>query len=261
MKGRRPVVENNSGDNHSTANDELNVYKQNLIKEAEKIILEKFPKKILEFNELLERHDFSYERLQELLPDPNEIIPVPLTQLNDKDGQPEAKRARVVPFKSEIAGTPVYGFPSGTVKCNLKLAELTDATKPLLREAVEDVNKLKLWITFLIPRIEDGNNFGVSIQEEALNEVRTVESEAASFLDQMSRYFVSRARLVTKIAKYPHVDDYRRAILDMDEKQFINIRLVLMETRNHLATLHDMITKNLEKIKKPRSTEHVLNMY
>lgn len=38
-----------------------------------------------------------------------------------------------------------------------------------------------------------------------MNEVRTVESEAASFLDQMSRYFVSRARLVTKVAKYPHV--------------------------------------------------------
>lgn len=54
-------------------------------------------------------------------------------------------------------------------------------------------------------------------------------------------------------------EDYRRAILDMDEKQFINIRLVLTEMRNHFATLHDMITKNLEKIKTPRSNnaEHM----
>lgn len=28
-----------------------------------------------------------------------------------------------------------------------------------------------MWITLLIPRIEDGNNFGVSIQEETLGEV------------------------------------------------------------------------------------------
>jgi proteasome activator subunit 3 (PA28 gamma) len=62
-----------------------------------------------------------------------------------------------------------------------------------------------MWIVFLIPRIEDGNNFGVSIQEEALNEVRTVEAEAASFYDQMSRYFLSRAELVVKAAKFPHV--------------------------------------------------------
>ncbi|VDK71971.1 unnamed protein product [Cylicostephanus goldi] len=126
-----------------------------------------------------------------------------------------------------------------------------------------------MWITLLIPRIEDGNNFGVSIQEETLGEVRNVESEAASFLDQMSRYFTSRAKLLTKIAKYPHVDDYRRAILDMDEKQFINIRyiflliflcdsarsrLVVLEMRNHFSTLYDIITKNIEKIKKPRNS-------
>ncbi|VDK61375.1 unnamed protein product [Anisakis simplex] len=129
-----------------------------------------------------------------------------------------------------------------------------------MRDSVEAVNKVKMWILFLIPRIEDGNNFGVSIQEEALNEVRTVEGEAASFLDQISRYFVSRARLITKVAKYPHVEDYRRAILDMDEKQFINIRLVLTEMRNHFATLHDMITKNLEKIKTPRNN-NIEHMY
>lgn len=31
--------------------------------------------------------------------------------------------------------------------------------------------QVKMWITLLIPRIEDGNNFGVSIQEETLSEV------------------------------------------------------------------------------------------
>jgi hypothetical protein len=38
----------------------------------------------------------------------------------------------------------------------------------------------------------------------------------------MSRYFISRARIITKVAKYPHVDDYRRAIADTDEKQFLS---------------------------------------
>ncbi|KIH59179.1 proteasome activator pa28 beta subunit [Ancylostoma duodenale] len=168
---------------------------------------------------------------------------------------------------------PLYGFINGSVPCNAQLADLMDQVRPLLRDAVEHVNKVKMWITLLIPRIEDGNNFGVSIQEETLGEVRNVESEAASFLDQMSRYFTSRAKLLTKVAKYPHVDDYRRAILDMDEKQFINIRcfviipsifdvafefvlfrLVVLEMRNHFSTLYDIITKNIEKIKKPRNS-------
>lgn len=64
----------------------------------------------------------------------------------------------------------------------------------------------------MIPKIEDGNNFGVSIQEDTLAEVQSVESEAAAFFDQISRYFISRAKIVSKVAKYPHIEDYRRAV-------------------------------------------------
>lgn len=72
--------------------------------------------------------------------------------------------------------------------------------------------QLKMWISFMIPKIEDGNNFGVSIQEDTLAEVQSVESEAAAFFDQISRYFISRAKILSKVAKYPHIDDYRRAV-------------------------------------------------
>ena len=51
-----------------------------------------------------------------------------------------------------FSGTPVYGFVNGMVKCNEKLAELTDITRPMLRDAVEAVNKVKMMIMFLIPR-------------------------------------------------------------------------------------------------------------
>lgn len=56
-----------------------------------------------------------------------------------------------------------------------------------------------MWVSFLIPKIEDGNNFGVGIQEDTLGEIRTVESEAAAFFDQLSRYYITRAKLVSKV--------------------------------------------------------------
>jgi len=245
---------------------QLGTYKRELAIEAEKIVQDQFPCKVVEINQLLTSSQFSYNRLPDLLLDGDLNIPKPNQLLNSTENHvdvvPKKRMRTAEPLDSDattIEGTKVIGFVNGSVPCNAKIAELIDITRPLLRDAVESVNKVKMWILFLIPRIEDGNNFGVSIQEETLAEVRTVESEAAGFLDQMSRYFISRARLVTKVAKYPHVDDYRRAIQDMDEKQFINIRLVLTEMRNHFATLHDMIMKNLEKIKKPRSNnaEHM----
>ena len=146
-------------------------------------------------------------------------------------------------------GSRVLILPYGTVRCNKHIVELIDIVKPLVRQLVEDTNLLKMWVLFLIPRIEDGNNFGVSIQEEALTEIRTVEAEATTYFDQMSRYFLSRARIITKIAKYPHVDDFRRNVAEIDEKEFIYLRLTVAELRNHYASLHDIVTKNLEKIK------------
>uniref|UniRef100_A0A1B0GKP0 Proteasome activator PA28 C-terminal domain-containing protein n=1 Tax=Lutzomyia longipalpis TaxID=7200 RepID=A0A1B0GKP0_LUTLO len=108
-----------------------------------------------------------------------------------------------------------------------------------------------MWISFLIPKIEDGNNFGVSIQEDTLSEIQTVESESAALFEQISRYFISRAKVISKVAKYPHVEDYTD---ELDEKEYLSLWLVMCEVRNRYCSLHDIVTKNLEKLKKPRSS-------
>lgn len=85
-------------------------------------------------------------------------------------------------------------------------------------------------------------------------EIPQVESEAGAFFDQISRYFISRAKIVSKVAKYPHIEDYRRAVQELDEKEFLSLWLVVCEVRNRYSSLHDIVIKNLEKLKKPRSS-------
>lgn len=151
-------------------------------------------------------------------------------------------------------GTKVLALASGPVLCNQPICDLITIVKPVIRKLVEDSNLLKMWISFMIPKIEDGNNFGVSIQEDTLAEIQSVESEAAAFFDQISRYFISRAKIVSKVAKYPHIDDYRRAVQELDEKEYLSLWLVMCEVRNRYSSLHDIVIKNLEKLKKPRSS-------
>jgi len=238
---------------------ELEAFKTKQRTDGELVVLNIFPEKVHELNQLLVDGTFDYARLPKIvqdvnIPKPNELL------LDNNHAHPPAKRQKTSDNgAADLEGTKVITFVCGTVPCNSELAGLIEPVKAVLRGAVEDFNRVKLWILLLIPRMEDGNNFGVSIQEEVLSEVRTVEAEAATFLDQLSRYFHTRGKMVTKIARYPHVDDYRRAIQDLDEKQFINLRLVLLEMRNHYATLHDLIVKNLEKIRKPRNSnmEHL----
>uniref|UniRef100_A0A1A9W9B7 Proteasome activator PA28 C-terminal domain-containing protein n=1 Tax=Glossina brevipalpis TaxID=37001 RepID=A0A1A9W9B7_9MUSC len=116
-----------------------------------------------------------------------------------------------------------------------------------------------MWISFMIPTIEDGNNFGVSIQKGILDEIKNEETEPAAIFDQISRYFLSGAKVITKVAKYPHIDDYRRVVVELDEKEYLSLWLIVCEVRNRYSSLHDIVTKNMEKIKNPRASnaEHL----
>jgi len=236
-------------------------YKDELIKKAETLITTGFPEKIVQLNEMLETHMFANRNFHEVYQALN--IPVPdavaLNHVGEGgDGAPSLKRPRrdadAEPNSIDLTGTKVFAIPSGTVNCNEPICELIKVVKPVIRGLVEDSNLLKMWISFMIPKIEDGNNFGVSVQEDTLAEIQSVESEAAAFFDQISRYFISRAKIVSKVAKYPHIEDYRRAVQELDEKEFLSLWLVMCEVRNRYSSLHDIVIKNLEKLKKPRSS-------
>lgn len=244
-------------------------YKGELIKKAETLIMTGFPEKIVQLNEILETPMFADRNFQDVhqviearwlwlcvqkrdfrsvinfrnlfqalnIPIPNAIS---LNHVGDTaskdDGAPANKRARVESNSSSAVevsiasgGSKVLALPSGTVNCNVPICDIIKIVKPVIRALVEDSNLLKMWISFLIPKIEDGNNFGVSVQEDTLGEIQSVESEAAAFFDQISRYFISRAKIVSKVAKYPHIEDYRRAVqvMTLEKKKRSNRMFVI----------------------------------
>ncbi|ELU10146.1 hypothetical protein CAPTEDRAFT_149100 [Capitella teleta] len=243
------------------ANEQLDGFKAKCKKDAEHLVKNLFPQKVVHLNELLTSEQFSMVRLDNIAEEVN--IPYMEPVILDNDGAPLSKKRRKSETNNDavvVQGTPVHILPNGKAPCNKYISELCAIIKPLIRELIDQANLIKMWITYLIPRIEDGNNFGVSIQEDTMAEARTVETEAATYLDQISRYYMTRAKVISKVAKYPHVDDYRQTVLELDEKEFVSLRLVLCELRNHYASLHDIIMKNIDRIRKPRNC-NTDNMY
>lgn len=66
-------------------------------------------------------------------------------------------------------------------------------------QLVELCNTVKIWIQLNIPRMEDGNNFGVSVQEETVNELSRAEDSGFALLDTITKYYVTRGKLVSKV--------------------------------------------------------------
>ncbi|XP_062523220.1 proteasome activator complex subunit 3-like [Corticium candelabrum] len=229
-----------------THDKQLKEFKDEFNKEAEKMLRECFPKKVVELNSLLHSDVFQVA-YSPLFPRMNKAG----VDESCDDVNPIAKKRKL------HDGAVLDGVTDGGIQgvsANRQIGEGIRRLKPEIITLVTSCNKMKVWIQLLIPRIEDGNNFGVSIQEEILGEVSRVETDASSFLDHISRYYIARGKLASKLLKYPTVEDYRIAVDELDEKQYVNLRLTLCEMRNIYSSLHDMIMKNLEKIKKPRSS-------
>ncbi|KAG7263181.1 hypothetical protein CRUP_035759 [Coryphaenoides rupestris] len=234
----------------------VDAFRERITSEAEDLVANFFPKKLLELDHFLKDPIINICELKEIHSEINLTVPDPIliSDLHDGLEAQNAKKRKLEEATGEdkLPGTKVFVMPGGMmIVATLIVLPLMlirarikrGVFEPLYREIASTV---KMWVQLLIPRIEDGNNFGVSIQEETVAELRTVEGEAA--------YYITRAKLVSKIAKYPHVEDYRRTVTEIDEKEYISLKIIVSELRNQYVTLHDMILKNIEKIKRPRSS-------
>lgn len=94
-----------------------------------------------------------------------------------------------------------------------------------------------------------------------MSELARAEASAFTVVESIAKYYLSRAKLITKALKYPNIEDYKMCLTDLDEKEYINLKLCCLDLANNFAILQDLVWKNMEKITKPRPTAAHHHMY
>jgi len=138
------------------------------------------------------------------------------------------------------------------MKANAHLRVLHDETKTDCEELANLCEKLRLWVNLTMPKIEDGDNFGVQVQEEVLSELQRAQESATNLRDSIRQHHLSRAKICSKIIKYPHIEDYVIALKEHDGKQFYTAIQVLHDLQHIYAVITDIIHKNISKIRCPK---------
>lgn len=230
-------------------NEAVEQFRENTRKEALEIFEVHIPKKLAHLQTLYKSH----------------ILDTPVTQFGfgkaeDKDdaGEEGGDRKRRRVEKEAEAGSKARvedGVYLGEVPCNQEIMKVTEIIRTEFEDASCTLHKLKLWIQLSIPRIEDGNNFGVEVQEETLHEVSAYEKKCHNILDMLRHYFSSRAHLVAKSLRYPGVEDYSRSVVETDKNAYFLLSSEFWELQKVYSVVYDMISKNLEKILNPRGQE------
>jgi len=206
---------------------------QNLEKECYRIIFDIFPEKIKLLDEMYKsRKEFNLNKneVKQELPKPSDLI------CEKKDDQ-ERKTAQTV------------------IAANKALTDLVEVLQKEILEMSEMINALSIWVKLNVPRIADGNNFGVEVQEEITKVLESAEDAGYDVLDSFATYHSTRGTILVNVLAHPNIIDFRHALQELDEKTYIKTCLLANELRNDYITLYDLLAKNMDTLITPRSGE------
>ncbi|XP_060949630.1 proteasome activator complex subunit 1 [Limanda limanda] len=226
---------------------------QKLTKEAEQLVAVFFPQKIEDLQTLMKSATCCVDL--ESLKAPLDIpMPDPVkdeAKAKKKKEEAKAKKAKEGK-KDKDSDDEEDAEPRAPICINGRVQSLLQEVKPQIHTLKEKLNTVSMWMQLQIPKIEDGNNFGVAVQEKVFEVLTSNRTKIEGFQTQISKYYSERGDAVAKASKSPHVGDYRQLVHELDQYQYFELRLVLQDICNTYAVLFDVITKNYDKIKKPR---------
>ena len=245
--------------------DALESWQRSIRDKAITIIQKTLPEKILSLNAKIAEIDSKKDHLfskvayfdaTRIGTDTN-VYPASSDSASLKDGPSSKKRKTTSESaapngESSSSDDSAHVF-SGVVHTPSYLADAFDELRAEWDELIELMDALKMYINLQMPQIEDGDTFGVSIQEEALNEVVRTQESAYNLIATPFTYHSTRGDLAAKLVRYPGVKDYAQAIEEHDRKSVYRLKMHLTDMRNMYAVVFDILKKNIAKISKPKS--------
>ncbi|CAL8397663.1 unnamed protein product [Arctogadus glacialis] len=228
---------------------------QSLTKEAEALLSKQFPQSMAEMDVLLK----TCLSRPDLVRAPLDIpIPDPAKEEAKRKKKEEKEAAAGKKEEGDKEDKEDEGPPCGPICCNEHVERALREVKPQIHSLKEKLNTVSMWMQLQIPQIEDGNNFGVAVQEKVFELLTLTRTKIEAFQTQISKYYSERGDAVAKASKQPHVGDYRQLVHELDQYQYSELRLVVLEIRNTYAVLFDIINKNYDKIMKPKGASKAL---
>ncbi|KAI5449636.1 hypothetical protein NCC49_004187 [Naganishia albida] len=109
------------------------------------------------------------------------------------------------------------------------------------------------WLRLEVPTIEDGNNFGVDVQDKILRSLHQFRS--SSWEHQVlpkARHYGDRRALAMSWCRYPNLEDHAAAIALGDRHWFYFAHSALDAQRSHALAVLDGLQKNWTRVHDPK---------
>merc|ERR1719308_287318 len=180
--------------------------------------IEEYEEKVKEIEELKKAQAQEEEDVEENAEE-NEEVPEGEEQREGKaeklEGEPEEKKPKTSSSNASTLSIELKekkslsDIPMPKIECNKIVLGQMEIVKPELINLGINCQILRDWIHLHIPKHEDGNNFGVEVQEEALQELQAVKEESQSAMEEHAAYHLARANIMEKILQEGNIKDLK----------------------------------------------------
>ncbi|VFV17637.1 proteasome activator complex [Lynx pardinus] len=167
------------------AQAKVDVFREDLCTKTENLLGSYFPKKISELDAFLKEPALNEANLSNLKAPLDIPVPDPVKEKEKEERKKQQEKEDKDGKKKEEDEDK--GPPCGPVNCNEKIVVLLQRLKPEIKDVIEQLNLVTTWLQLQIPRIEDGNNFGVAVQEKVFELMTALHTKLEGFHTQISK--------------------------------------------------------------------------
>eukprot|EP00294_Goniomonas_avonlea_P009214 CAMPEP_0114557078 /NCGR_PEP_ID=MMETSP0114-20121206/9631_1 /TAXON_ID=31324 /ORGANISM="Goniomonas sp, Strain m" /LENGTH=222 /DNA_ID=CAMNT_0001742327 /DNA_START=9 /DNA_END=677 /DNA_ORIENTATION=+ len=170
---------------------------------------------------------------------------------------------------------------------NAELNSLEAAVAHALDASCRTLGNLELFVRLQVPKCEDGNNFGVEVQEAVLKQIVEQRKALATHITTLHEFHEKRADKGQKFLKEVSttktdtqggekpgvstvvseketssvVADYRDFIVSFDVVTYSRFRQIMTDARDAMIVVADVLHKNKDKVGNPRAGGGGHSMY
>jgi len=134
----------------------------------------------------------------------------------------------------------IYSNPNPDLLRKLKLDTIVKKESDTM---IQLMDQLKLWIIISSPMADEKSTVPY-YQEDMLSEFHRAQTSALLIRNFSLENSLSRAKICSKLIKYPGVEDYVYALREHDDQRFSLAHQHLRDIRNMYVALNDMIRKS-----------------
>jgi len=144
---------------------------------------------------------------------------------------------------------------------NKQFIKVRDELKIHLNEILQWMITLNMCISLRVPKIEDGNNFGVRVQATMRKKIQLFEKDLEKKRKKLKKVHLLKALYLKRMYKYPNCGDLVEAIAHAERRAFWAVIQITRDVSQELFKLLHHVNLNWEKTIDPKEQKNRGLMY